>query len=58
MSNIGILDPTGMHPNPITGNEYSENYKLLAKKWSQLPAYKRVHEIINIINNNNIILLL
>jgi pre-mRNA-splicing factor ATP-dependent RNA helicase DHX15/PRP43 len=44
--NIGILDPNGVNPNPLTGKPYSKKYKDLAKIWSKLPAYKKADEII------------
>jgi HrpA-like RNA helicase len=55
-NNIGIMDPLGIHPNPLNNNPYSDTYKELAKKWSQLPAYKKATEIINNITNNAITL--
>jgi pre-mRNA-splicing factor ATP-dependent RNA helicase DHX15/PRP43 len=42
---IGILDPEGKKMNPLTGKEYSDNYKNFAKSpdgggWSNLPMYR------------------
>lgn len=54
---IGILDPLGLHENPLTGEPYSENYKKLAKFWSALPAYEKAEEIIQAITDYSLILL-
>jgi HrpA-like RNA helicase len=54
--NIGILDPKGLKPNPLTGEKYSKKYKELAKIWCNLPAYERSDEIINKIKDNQVIL--
>jgi HrpA-like RNA helicase len=54
---IGILDPEGKNKNPLNTNDYSENYKILAKKWSNLPTYKKAKDIINMIGENNILLI-
>lgn len=47
LEKIGVLDPEGENLNPLTGKEYSKNYKFFAtvgKKedggWSALPMYK------------------
>ena len=53
----GILDPIGEELNPITGKEYSEQYKILGKKWSKLPAYKERERLINDISNNQVLLI-
>jgi HrpA-like RNA helicase len=55
--NIGILDPEGINNNPLTNNPYSDEYRKLGKIWSKFPAYKRAHEIINAIKDNQIIVL-
>jgi pre-mRNA-splicing factor ATP-dependent RNA helicase DHX15/PRP43 len=55
-NNIGILDPTGINLNPLTNDEYSQEYKDLALSWSSLPAYKHIHNIINKVENNQVIL--
>lgn len=52
---IGILDPEGKNINPLNNKDFSENYKTLAKKWVQFPAYKNAEETINNIKNNNVI---
>jgi pre-mRNA-splicing factor ATP-dependent RNA helicase DHX15/PRP43 len=53
-NNIGILDPLGKNPNPFTNEPYSDNYKKLAQDWSKLPAYKHIHEILKVINDNQV----
>jgi pre-mRNA-splicing factor ATP-dependent RNA helicase DHX15/PRP43 len=58
MNNIGILDPEGKNNNPLTNNPYSDRYKELAKFWSKLPVYAKIHEIIEDIKNNQILLCL
>jgi len=55
---IGILDPEGKKLNPFTGEKYSDNYKKLAKMWSNLPAYKNAKEIIDDIEKHQVILLI
>lgn len=55
---LGILDPEGININPLNNKPYSDNYKSLAKKWSNLPIYKKVNEIINQIEENNILLVI
>lgn len=57
MDNIGILDPNGINKNPLTGEEYSEQYKKLAEKWSQFPAYENAKETIQKIKDHQIILI-
>lgn len=54
---IGILDPAGKHPNPLTQEIYSDTYKDLAKKWSILPTYDKRHEILKLIDDNRVILI-
>jgi len=53
-NNIGILDPEGINPNPLTGEPFSENYKHLADQWTKLPAYKHIHEILKVIKDNQV----
>lgn len=57
-TNIGILDPTGKNPNPLTNEPYSDEYKRLAKDWSSLPAYKDRLNIIKDIKQNQVILII
>ena len=53
---IGILDPLGLHNNPFTDMTYSDNYKELAKKWSNFPMYSKREESIKAIYNNQVLL--
>ncbi len=57
MSNIGILDPLGVNPNPLTGNKYSDKYKQLAELWSGYPAYKDPVGTISLIKSKQVILI-
>ncbi len=52
----GIFDPEGKNPNPLNGLPYSDQYKVLAKMWSNLPAYKQAKEIAESIIKNDIVL--
>lgn len=54
---IGIFDPKGINPNPLNNQSYSNEYKVLAKFWSELPAYKISKQIVKLILNNDIILI-
>ena len=56
--NIGILDPQGSNPNPLTNEPYSESYKELAKLWSQFPAYETASDIIKTIEESQVILVI
>lgn len=57
MSNkIGILDPEGINPNPLTNNPYSDKYKELAIRWSKYPVYEKADEIIQSLRDNQITL--
>ena len=55
-SKIGIFDPDGKNKNPFNDKEYSDEYKVLAKMWSNLPAYKKGKDIVKEIEKNDIIL--
>lgn len=55
-SDIGILDPQGLNPNPLTGIEYSEKYKELGRIWSKFPAYTDAKQIIKDIKANQVTL--
>jgi len=55
---IGILDPVGHNKNPLTGKDYSETYKNLAKIWSKFPAYDNPENTIDQIKNHNVILVI
>ena len=43
---IGIFDPKGKYINPLNDLPYSDEYKLLSKMWSNLPAYKKGEAIV------------
>ena len=55
---IGILDPDGINPNPLTGEPYSEEYKGLAKKWRNFPVYEMATEIIDTIKKYQIVIII
>ena len=55
---IGILDPNGVKPNPLTGKDYSQQYKNLSKKWSTFPAYKKAKDVLESIANNQITMII
>ena len=44
--NIGILDPDGKNINPLNNKPFSDNYKKLAKLWSNYPAYENPKKVI------------
>lgn len=52
----GVYDVEGKNKNPLNDKKYSKEYKLLAKMWSNLPAYKKKDEIYEAIKNNDVIL--
>jgi pre-mRNA-splicing factor ATP-dependent RNA helicase DHX15/PRP43 len=54
---MNILDPKGENINPLNNKAYSNEYKELAKKWSQLPTYKKIDKIIDTIDKNQIVLI-
>ena len=54
---IGILDPTGAHNNPLTGEPYSDQYRELGRVWKEFPAYVEAKKIIDDIRNHQIVLL-
>lgn len=58
LSNIGILDPKGKNKNPLTNEDYSDNYKKLGKIWSKYPAYKDPDKIIQDIKDNQVTLVI
>src|SRR5690606_14341621 len=58
MDKKGILDPQGLNKNPLTGKEYSVEYKTYAKIWLKFPAYEKVSEIINVIKKNQVTLVI
>ena len=55
--NNGIFDIEGININPLNNKPFSDNYKILAKIWSNLPTYKKANDIIQQISENNILLL-
>nr|QBK89021.1 MAG: DEAD/DEAH box helicase [Mimivirus LCMiAC02] len=58
MDNIGILDPLGIHNNPLTDEPYSDTYKELGKLWSNFPVYKNKRQHIEDIKNNQVIIII
>ena len=55
-----ILDSKGKYNNFITNEEYSEEYKILASKWKELPMYKDsniVKKFFKLLHDNQVILL-
>jgi HrpA-like RNA helicase len=68
---IGILDPEGLHNNPLTNEPYQNlyddptkeptdkigTYKHFGSLWSKLPMYDKRAEAINLIYDNNVILI-
>lgn len=53
---IGIFDPDGKKNNPFNDKKYSDDYKVLSKMWSNLPAYKKGKDIVKEIEENDIVL--
>lgn len=57
-SKIGILDPLGNNPNPLTNQPYSDIYKVLSsdseKGWSFYPAYEKAEEILKSLHDNQV----
>lgn len=53
---IGILDPDGKNPNPLTDKPYSDEYKELAKKWSNFPVYNQITTIVDDIEKSQVYL--
>lgn len=54
MDKIGILDPEGININPMNNKAYSDNYRELAKIWSNFPAYQRKEDIIESFSKNQV----
>ena len=54
---IGIYDPKGSFINPLNDRSYSQNYKDIAKFWSKLPVYSKMHELERVIKKNQVVLL-
>jgi HrpA-like RNA helicase len=57
-NNIGILDPDGINPNPLTNLPYSDLYKELSKKWREFPAYDSAKDTIQDIIDNQVLLVI
>ncbi len=55
---IGILDPLGINNNPLTDKPYSDEYKELAKKWSNFPVYKDINNVVRIIKDSQVVIVL
>ena len=55
---IGVLDPGGINPNPLTNEPYSDDYKKLGKVWSSFPAFTKADEILESITKNQITLVI
>ena len=53
---IGIYDINGVNLNPLNNAPYSDQYKLLSKFWSSLPAYDFIDKCIESIKKNDVIL--
>ena len=54
---IGIFDYNAINLNPLNSTSYSDQYKNLAKFWSNLPAYSKGKQIVETILSNDIILI-
>ena len=55
-----VLDSKGLNNNFITNKPYSEQYKKLAEKWSQLPIYKNINivkQFFDILHTKQVMLL-
>lgn len=50
----GIFDIKGKNLNPLNNEPYSDTYKILAKKWSEYPAYEKSLEILQSIKKYQI----
>jgi HrpA-like RNA helicase len=56
--NIGILDPNGKNVNPLNNEPYSDEYKNIAKIWSNFPAYELRSQILDTITKNQVTLVI
>lgn len=54
---IGIFDTKGKYKNPFNDKPYSDEYKVLANMWSNLPAYKKGKDIVKDIKEQDVILI-
>jgi len=55
---IGVLDPEGINPNPLTNQPYTDDYKKLAKVWSGYPTFAKADEVLKSISANQIIFII
>lgn len=51
---VGIMDPTGLNHNPLTNEVYSDTYKAIAAKWSELPGYQRAEDILTALHTSQL----
>jgi HrpA-like RNA helicase len=56
LDKVGILDPKGEFPNPLTNEEYSDRYRELGAIWSKFPAYADAEKIIQDIKDHQVTL--
>lgn len=57
---VGILDPYGKNPNPLTGEPYSDRYREVAtgpKGWIHMPFYEKRYEAIKTFKEYQVTLL-
>ena len=55
---IGILDPDGLEPNPLTGNPYTDDYKTYVPAWKGLPMYGKSKKAIQILYDHQCVLVI
>ncbi len=55
----GILDPEGKYKNPLTGDNYTEEYDKWTHIWSKLPIYidGQNERLVKVIKKNRVVLL-
>jgi pre-mRNA-splicing factor ATP-dependent RNA helicase DHX15/PRP43 len=53
---IGILDPEGKHPNPLTGEPYTAEYYKRVAYWDTLPVYKDRVKLLKHLNDYQVTL--
>lgn len=58
LKGIGILDPDGKHPNPLTNLPYDDKYRSYSKLWSAYPAYENASKYIDLILINQVIIVI
>ena len=58
---VGILDPDGLNPNPLTGEEYSGSYTHFSDIWRSQPMYSNKKyppiKIIKMIRDNQVVII-